>query len=337
MSRRSLLTLLGPVGLAVVVAVGSRVFSDGVQLQFRSALVVTTMVVGLYVFSGNSGVISFGHVSFVAIGAFTAGLASLEAQRKGSVFPELFPFIRNHSVGNVMSLLLAAALGAVFALVVGTFLSRLSGLGASIATFAVLGITRNVLRNWNRIGPGAKAIPSVPQTSALWQASAGLVVAVVVAWRYQTSRFGRRLRATRDDPAAAAGVGISIYRERLTAFVVSGTIAGFAGGLYVHLLGSVTTEQVYIPLAFITLAMLVIGGTSSLWGAVVGGLAVSLFDSLLNEAQKGLDVGPISFALPAGTRDIVLAMLMAAVLLLRPTGLTRGREFAARRWFRYER
>jgi branched-chain amino acid transport system permease protein len=312
-------------------------FSDGVQLQFRSALVVTTMVVALYVFSGNSGVISFGHVSFVAIGAFTAGLASIDAQRKGSVFPELFPFIRNHSVGNVMSLSLAAALGAVFALVVGVFLSRLSGLGASIATFAVLGITRNVLRNWNRIGPGAKAIPSVPQTSSLLQALAGLVIAVIVAWRYQTSRFGRRLRATRDDPAAAAGVGISIYRERLTAFVVSGAIAGFAGGLYVHLLGSVTTEQVYIQLAFITLAMLVVGGTSSLWGAVIGGLAISLFDSLLNEAQKGFDVGPVSFTLPGGTRDIVLAVLMAVVLLVRPSGLTRGREFAERRWFRYDR
>jgi branched-chain amino acid transport system permease protein len=310
------------------VALGSQVFGDGIQLQIRSALVITTMVVGLYVFSGNSGVISFGHVSFVAIGAFAAGLASIDATRKDSVFPELFPFIRNHSVGNIMSLVLAAVLGGLFALVVGAFLSRLSGLGASIATFAVLGITRNVLRNWNRIGPGAKAIPSVPQTSALLQASIGLLIAIAIAWRYQISRFGRRLRATRDDPAAAAGVGISIYRERLTAFVVSGAIAGLAGGLYVHLLGSVTTEQVYIPLAFITLAMLVIGGTSSLWGAVVGGLAISLFDSLLNEAQKGLDIGPISFTLPTGTRDIVLALLMVAVLLIRPSGLTGGREFA---------
>jgi branched-chain amino acid transport system permease protein len=327
MSKGSLRTLLGPVALAVVVAVGSLVFTDAIQLQIRSALVITAMVVGLYVFSGNSGVVSFGHVSFVAVGAFAAGLASVDVARKDAVFPELFPLIRDHSVGNIGSLLLAAGLGGLFALVVGAFLSRLSGLGASIATFAVLGITRNVLRNWNRIGPGAKAIPSVPQTTALVQATFGLVIVIAAAWLYQSSRFGRRLRATRDDPAAAAGVGISMYRERLVAFAVSGAIAGFAGGLYVHLLGSVTTEQVYIELAFITLAMLVVGGTASLWGAVVGGLAISLFDSLLNEAQKGLDIGPVSFTLPTGTRTIVLALLMVAVLLVRPSGLTRGREF----------
>ena len=107
---------------------------------------------------------------------------------------------------------------------------------------------------------------------------------IAVAFAYQRSRLGRLLRATREDPAAAQAVGISVYRQRLWAFALSGALAGLAGGLYVHLL-PLTTEEVYLDLTFITLAMLVIGGATSLWGAVVGALAVSGLDSFLAEAE----------------------------------------------------
>ena len=64
-----------------------------------------------------------------------------------------------------------------------------------------------------------------------------------------------------------------MHRQRLWAFTLSGALGGFAGGLHVHMLGSITTEQVYLELTFMTLAMLVVGGAPSLWGAVVGALA----------------------------------------------------------------
>ena len=278
------------------------------------------------VFSGNSGVVSFGHVSFVALGAFGAGIMSLASTQKAAVFPALFGFIRDNTLGAVTALALAALLGAAFAALVGPAMVRLSGLAAGIATFAVLGIVRNVLRNWTKIGPGAKAIPGVPTTGVV-AAAAGLAAVVVAAWCYQRSGFGRRLRATREDAAAAASVGIRIQRERYVAWVVSGALAGFAGGLYVQFLGSVQVEQVYLDLTFLTLAMLVIGGLGSLWGALVGGLVVSLVNSLLQEAQSGLSVGGAEVTLPSGTREIVLALGMAAVLLVRPTGVTSGREF----------
>src|SRR6195256_1178628 len=78
--------------------------------------------------------------------------------------------------------------------------------------------------------------------------------------------------------AAARAVGTSVYRQRLIAFTISGLLAGFAGGLYVHLL-PVNTESVYLDLTFITLAMLVVGGATSLWGAGVGALAGGALDS----------------------------------------------------------
>jgi branched-chain amino acid transport system permease protein len=222
---------------------------------------------------------------------------------------------------------LSAVVGGLFAFLVGVPLMRLSGLAAGIATFAVLEITHNLLREWTKIGPGATTLALVPETTDLLQAAIGTVVVIGIAFGYQRSRFGRSLRATREDPAAARAVGIDVHRQRLWAFTLSGMLAGLAGGLYVHMLGSITADQVYLELTFVTLAMLVIGGVSSLWGAVVGALAVSGLDSFLSEAEQGVGVG-FTIDLPQGARLVILGTLMAAVLVLRPSGLTGGREFS---------
>jgi branched-chain amino acid transport system permease protein len=115
----------------------------------------------------------------------------------------------------------------------------------------------------------------------------------------------------------------------MIAFTVSGLLAGLAGGLYVHLL-PVQVNSVYLDLTFITLAMLVVGGATSLFGAVVGALAVSALDSWLSVAENGTSLFGWHIDLPAGSAEIVVGILMAAVLILRPSGLTGGRELRLR-------
>jgi branched-chain amino acid transport system permease protein len=327
MTPRALLALAGPVALVVAAALLGSTVTRATQIDFINALVAVSIVVALYVFVGNSGVLSFGHVSFVAAGAWAAGVLSVPEMEKPATMPFLFGFLSDTTVGNVPSLVVAAAVGGVFALLVGLPLMRLSGLAAGIATFAVLEITNNVLRFYEKIGPGLNTFSSVPETTDLAQALVGALVVIVAAFAYQQSRFGRQLRATREDPAAARAVGVSIYRQRLGAFALSGALAGFAGGLYVHFL-PINVDTVYLDLTFITLAMLVIGGATSLWGAVVGALAVSALDSVLATAENGLDVAGRTVEVPAGTRIVVVSALMALVLILRPGGLTGGRELS---------
>jgi branched-chain amino acid transport system permease protein len=274
-------------------------------------------------------VLSFGQISFVAVGAFAAGVMSVPQESKQGVLTELFDVLRDNTIGNVPSLALAALVGGVFALVVGIPLMRLSGLAAGIATFAVLEITHNLLREWTKIGPGATTLSLVPETTGPLQATVGVLIVVVVAFAYQRSRLGRQLRATREDPAAAQGVGISVHLQRLWAFALSGALAGFAGGLLVHQLGSITADQVYLELTFVTLAMLVVGGSSSLLGAVVGALAVSGLRSFLSGSEKGGDFNVIP-DLPTGTTLVLLGAIMAAMLILRPSGITGGRELSLR-------
>jgi len=318
---------LAPPALLVLAAAGlATLVSQSSEGYFIDALVKVSIVVALYVFIGNSGVLSFGHISFVAVGAWLAGVLAVPVAEKPAIMPNLASFLRDRTVGNVPSLVLAALFGALFALVVGLALMRLSGLAAGIATFAVLEITHNVLRYYEKIGPGLNTFSSVPETTGLGQATVGALIAIAVAFAYQRSRFGRLLRATREDAAAASAVGVSVYRQRLLAFVLSGALAGFAGGLYVHLL-PLNTEAVYLELTFTTLAMLVVGGATSLWGAVVGALAVSGLDSFLANAENGVSIFGGTLDLPAGTRLVVVGALMAIVLVLRPSGITGGREF----------
>jgi branched-chain amino acid transport system permease protein len=326
-ARTATLELLAPAVLVVATGLFGLVVSQTSEIYVVTALISVATVVAIYVFVGNSGVLSFGHISFFAVGVWAAGVLSVPVEEKPATMPYLFHFLGSRTVGNVPSLLVAAVVGGVFALVVGLPLMRLSGLAAGIATFAVLGITNNVLRYYEKIGPGLNTFSSVPETTGLLQATVGALLVIAGAFAYQRSRLGRQLRATREDPAAARAVGVSIYRQRLASFALSGFLAGFAGGLYIHFI-PINVDAVYLDLTFITLAMLVIGGTSSLWGAVVGALFVSGLDSLLAEMEGGLTVLGRTIDLPEGSRIVVVSTVMALVLIVRPSGLTGGREFS---------
>jgi branched-chain amino acid transport system permease protein len=324
---RRLPELLVPAGLVVGTALLGLEVTSYLQAYFLDTLVKVAIVVALYVFIGNSGVLSFGHISFVALGAWTAGVLTVPETLKQLTMPGLAHFLMVTNVGNVVSLALAAAVGLVAALAVGLPLMRLAGLAAGIATFAVLEVTNNVLTFDQALGPGQNGFSGVPPTTGTWQATIGALICIVIAFAYQRSRFGRMLRATREDPAAAAAAGISVHRQRLLAFALSGALAGLSGGLYVHL-HPLQTGGVYLDLTFITLAMLVVGGSGSLLGAVVGALAISGLDSFLAAAVNGVDVFGWELTLPNGTAEIVVGALMAVVLILRPSGLTGGREFS---------
>jgi branched-chain amino acid transport system permease protein len=327
--RRAVVELGAPVLLVVATVLVTGAFSRAHQLEFKNALVMTAVVVALYVFVGNSGVISFGHVSFVAVGIYLGGILTVDPETKTFTMPGLFPFLRHTHIGVLPSLAFAALAGGLYGLAVGLPLMRLSGLPAGIATFAVLGITADVLYYWQKVGPTAQTLSDIPEAGR-WTLGVATIIAIAAAYAYQRSRFGRMLRATREDPAAARAAGISIYRQRLISFTLSGALAGLAGGLYVHQLGLIAPDLTYLDLTFVTLAMLVFGGVASLWGAVLGALAISALNSFLGDAENTVHIG-FRLTLPAGTRLVTIGAVMALVIILRPSGLTGGREFGWRR------
>lgn len=294
------------------------------ELQRRATIMLINLVfvVGLYVFVGNSGVLSFGHASFMAIGAYTAGLITARIQLKHILIPDAPDWIQNAHFATIPAVLLAGITSATLALILAFPLMRLSGLAAGIATLAVLIIVKTVLSQWDSLTGGLTALNGIPTDIGLYAALIWSIVAIVFAYLYQGSRYGLRLKASREDEIAARSVGISVVRERAIAFVLSGFLVGLSGALYAHFLGSITPDLFYFQITFLTIAMLVVGGMTSLAGAVTG----TIFIAALQEGLRNLEKGPSFVPARPGLTEVGLAIVLIVVLIYRPKGLTKSRE-----------
>ena len=298
-------------------------------------LVNMIVVLGLYSFAGQSGVLSFGHISFMALGAYVAALFTMPTATKTFQLPHLGAFLTHAELGTVPAALLAAVLVAAVGYVLAVPLMRLTGLPAGIATFAVLIITYTVLSHWNSVTNGTVPISGIPIDTTLWRTVIWVWVVLFGVFALQCSRVGIRLRAAREDTFAAQAVGVNIAADRRLAFAISAGIVAIAGALYGHLLGTFSPDDFYLNETFLTVAMLVVGGIASMAGAVVGTIVLATVTYVFDQLEAGTTLGPIHVTAPTGSAEIVLAGVLLAILLFRPDGLTGGREFPLpARWSR---
>jgi branched-chain amino acid transport system permease protein len=296
------------------------------------ALIKVVLVVGLYIFIGNSGIVSFGHISFAGIAAYAVAWQTCCPMMKPITMRDLPSFLRDETYALFPAALVAIALAGVAALAIGLVLMRLSGLAASISTLAALFIFNAIYANWDTVTMGRASIVGVPTYVNSWVALGCAALAILVAYVYQTSSRGLAIRAARDDEVAAQSSGISLYWNRLLAFVISAMVVGMAGVLQAHFLGTVSINAFFLSLTFISLAMLVVGGMKSLAGAVIGVIVVSTIVDVFRRLEAGVTVGEASFTIPAGTQELVLAALMLLILIFRKDGLMGRREIGLPRF-----
>jgi branched-chain amino acid transport system permease protein len=311
--------------ITAIVAVGS-LGTEQMQVTMTEMLIRLIVVVGIYLFIGNSGILSFGHIGFMCIGAYAAAWATVDPTWKQMMLTGLPDFLQQNQYGFLPAVAGGGLLAGLVALILGTAIMRLSGIAGSIATFAFLAIVNSVYSNWESVTAGTSSIIGVPNVVGPWVAWAFVIGALVLAFAFQVSRWGIMLRASRDDEVAAKSSAIGVVKVRLIAFVVSAFIAGVAGALYGHFLGILTADTFYLSMTFVTLAMLVVGGIGSLTGAVTGVLVVTLVVEVLRHLEAGVPVGGGTMHLPQGSQEIGLGIVMALIMVFRPTGLTRSRE-----------
>ncbi|EWY37759.1 hypothetical protein N825_09265 [Skermanella stibiiresistens SB22] len=315
--------------LLAIVALASLTGSDTVQVTVAEMMIRVIVVVGLYVFIGNSGIISFGHIGFMCVGAYAAAWATAQPTFKQIMLSGLPVFLQEAEYPFLVAVAGSFALPALVALILGAAIMRLSGTACSIATFAFLVIVNSVYSNWDSVTAGVSSIIGIPTVVGPWIGFAFALLAIAVAHLFQISRFGLMLRASRDDEVAARASAVDVLKVRLAAFVLSAALVGMGGGLYAQFLGILTVDPFYLNLSFITLAMLVVGGMFSLTGAVCGVVAVTA----IVEVLRFLERGGLGVALPQGSQELGLGVLMALILVFRPKGLTGGRELRIpRRW-----
>lgn len=293
-------------------------------------MIRVVFVVGLWIFVGNSGVVSFGHAGYMAIGAYCSAWLTLRPQMKGLFLPDLWPFLAEAEWHVLPAAIASGLLAAVVALISGAAILRLTGIAASIATFAFLAIVYTVYSSWEGVTGATSSVVGLTRYADQWATFGWAVVAILVASFYANSASGLALRATREDEVAAAASGIDMYRHRLLSLVVSAFFTGVAGALFGHSLGVLNPNSFYLGITFITLAMLVVGGIGSLTGAVTGVVVLSILIEILVRMERGIDFGGTTLSLPSGAQEILIGIVMILVLILRPAGLTGGRELRLR-------
>ena len=309
---------------AIVVAVWAS--GDGILARtVTDGLIRIVLVVGLYIFIGNSGVLSFGHIAFMLVGAYGTGWLTLSVFKKSFVL-QLPDILANYQYPVFPSAIAASLLAAAVAFIVGVPVMRLSGIAASIATLAVLGMFKTFYTNWDSWTMGAATMPGLPLYVDMWVALSWVVFTLFIAFVYQQSRFGLALRASREDEFAARAAGINISHQRLIAFVLSAFFVGLGGVLHGHFLGVIAVKNFWLGITFISLAMLIVGGQRSLTGAVVGVVVISTVVELLLKIEQGFTVGALEISAPPGIQEIGIAIVMLIILIFRPAGIMAGRE-----------
>jgi branched-chain amino acid transport system permease protein len=321
--------------LCAIVVVAGLIGSMGPESLDQTTitnLVTLILVVGVYAFVGTSGVVSLGHMSFMAVGGYTAGILTIPAEIKPFQLPGLPQFLMDMHMGVIPATIVAGLVAAVLALIISPPLMRMSGLTAGLATVSLLLIVRNVAQSADKITGGTAGLGGVPVGATLEIVLIFAVLAIVLVAIFQTSAMGLRLRSSREDEVAAKSLGISVIRERTVAWVLSAFLVGIGGALFVQVIGTATPDQFYLAMTFLVIAMLVVGGINSLAGAVIGTIALSVALELLRRWEEGASIGVVDLPGRPGLSAVGLAVVLLLVMAIRPDGITRGNELPVPRF-----
>lgn len=301
------------------------------------------MAASLNLVLGFLGQLSLGHCGFMAVGAYTAALLSLAFQRAGFYDEKSGPAFL---LVLLLSTLVAGILAALMGLLVGIPALRLKGDYLAIITLGFGMIIVNVINNLpfcgqQGLGQGSASsalyatglgFSNDEKVQYLWVAVLVVILCMTAMLLFVRSKYGRAIRAIRDNEIAASTSGINVSYYKVLTFTISAFFAGVTGALYSCCNAALATTSFAFTNGSILnsvfiVVMVVVGGMGYMTGSVIA--AVTLF--LLNYTIKN---GAWVSALPAFLQNVftypmlVYSIVLIIVILFRPRGIMGSREFA---------
>jgi len=286
--------------LLILLAIAPFVLSSYMVSQLVFVCIYATVGVALLILTGFTGQASLGHAAFLAIGAYTAAYL----QQFNVAFPVYF--------------LAAGLLTGVIGAIVGFPALRLQGIYLVIATISFAFIVEEILARWESVTHGNEGMRvktiewlgvQVPRDSPAFYflCLAVLILTVVGTLNLLRSPTGRAFIAIRDSETAARSMGINVSLYKVRSFAISAAITGFAGCLFAHKLSFISPEMFTLQLSIEFIIVILIGGTSSLHGAVFGAIFIVMIDpflTYLKDDMPGL-IGGLAATLGAGSSRAV--------------------------------
>jgi ABC-type branched-subunit amino acid transport system ATPase component/ABC-type branched-subunit amino acid transport system permease subunit len=284
-------------------------YQIGLLMRCMILMIVT---IGLNILIGHAGLVSLGQAALYGVGSYVAAWLAAKAA---------VPFLPAMGAGILATALFGAALAYPTVRVRGVYLA--------VITIAFGLVFENILVEWLSVTGGTQGLIGIPRGRAFgvsltrpiyfWVVAGCLVVAFIVQYTIIHSRYGRAMRATAQSENAARALGINVTNIRILAFVISAMLAGLAGGLYTFLNLFVNYETFTFLHSVGFLLMVILGGTGTLLGPVVGTSALTYVVEVLQNVREwqvfayGLLLALMMFVMPRG----VVGSLEGAVRRLR--------------------
>ena len=309
------------------------------------ALLYVLLALGLNIVVGYAGLLDLGYVAFFAVGAYLAAL--LGSPHLLQAFPELaamFPDGLHLPIYIVIPL--AAALAGLFGLVLGAPTLKLRGDYLAIVTLGFGEIIRVFMNNLDapvNITNGPKGISQIDEISMFglnlgkpvtiggfeiaavtlyyYLFLALVLVSILICHRLQVSRIGRAWMAIREDEIAAKAMGINTRNMKLLAFGMGATFGGVAGTMFGAFQGFVSPESFSLMESVMIVAMVVLGGIGHLPGVILGAVLLSALPEVLRYVAGPLQAMTDGRLDSAILRQLLIALAMVSIMLMRPRGL----------------
>src|SRR5882757_7681235 len=260
--------------LLALLLIAPFVLSSYIMSQLVFVCIYATVGVGLMILTGFTGQASLGHAAFLAIGAYTAA------------------YLQKYNVPFPVYFLAAGALTGLIGALVGFPALRLQGIYLVIATISFAFIVEEILARWESVTNGNEGMrikaPSLlgvtvsrDSPTFYFLCLAVLVLTIVGTLNLLRSPTGRAFVAIRDSETAARSMGINVALYKVKSFAISAAITGFAGVLFAHKLSFISPEMFTLQLSIEFIIVILIGGTFSLHGAVLGAIFIVMIDPFL--------------------------------------------------------
>lgn len=309
------------------------------------ALLYVLLALGLNIVVGYAGLLDLGYVAFYAVGAYMFGLlASPHLSENFAAIHAMFPAGLHLPLWIVIPL--GAGIAALAGVVLGAPVLRLRGDYLAIVTLGFGEIIRVFVNNLDapvNITNGPKGISQIdsfhvfglnlgkrleiggfelpPVTLYYYLFLTLVVVSVVICYRLERSRVGRAWMAMREDEIAAKAMGINIRNMKLLAFGMGATFGGVSGTMFASFQGFISPESFSLQESIMVVAMVVLGGLGHIPGVIVGALLLAALPEVLRYVAGPLQAMTDGRLDAAILRQLMIALAMIIIMLLRPRGI----------------
>lgn len=320
--------------LLVIAALAPFLLEDDLLRLLATGCVLAIGAIGLNLVTGYAGQVSLGHAFFIGVGAYTAAVVSGDPEDEDVI---------GFGITFLPAWLLAAGIvAAVLGLIVSPLASRLRGLYLAIVTLGLVFIGEHLFREWDSLSGGVgvgRRGPDpilfgfdVSRTSpwfsgdqqTYWLMLVLLVIFAVVGRNIGRSAIGRSFAAVRDRDIAAEITGVDVRRAKRRAFVVSSFYAGCAGALLYSILGYIDPASFGLLVSVQFIAMVLIGGVSTISGSIMGAFFITLLPRLTRELPAYLPFlssSPSEFPNVFQVEQMLYGLLIVLFLIFEPRGL----------------